>query len=372
MIEIKMIAESTCNKVDYKNGEEYSVTEEVYQLIKQSCEIVKEKVVNDVDAGDILIVKSYGIGNIINMTPLIRKVSELYPQSKIDLLVSDGYEEVLEGWDIINRIYTPTDINQMKQRQKESYDLIIDGVYRSINTNNLGLLTHNYITGDPGELMKRHEVDVNMDILKQIGYKGVEKVNTYIPLTHTLLSLNKGDKFIAVCAGWAGADHWTLKNWGYKNYGDLVRLLRVEYPDKKILVMGTGNDRKVLDGLEGDENIIDCVSKLSLQESAYALSRAAFVVCNDTGLGHVASAAGCYTYSLFGCTSIVKNRPYNGGLVITKDLKCSPCQLKIDRGDICKDVKCMDMDPEYVMERVKKNEIKKVQELDKEVKTKKV
>ena len=53
-------------------------------------------------------------------------------------------------------------------------------------------------------------------------------------------------------------------------------------------------------------------------------------------------------YSIFGATSEIKNRPYDTGIVIKKDIECRPCQYD-KRWNRCKNWECMNIKPAEVM-----------------------
>jgi hypothetical protein len=116
--------------------------------------------------------------------------------------------------------------------------------------------------------------------------------------------------------------------------------------------MGTGEDINVYKRLKSKTRVINCVDKYTINESAAILKKCDFIVCNDTGLSHIASAVGCKVYAIFGGTSIVKNYPWNGGSIISRNLECSPCQYDPAKMTNCQSVDCMKIKPSEVYNKI--------------------
>jgi hypothetical protein len=63
---------------------------------------------------------------------------------------------------------------------------------------------------------------------------------------------------------------------------------------------------------------------------------------NDSGLLHVAAAAGVKSYGFFGPTCARKNRPYGNVQIVTTDTLCRPCQFNRSKMEGCRDRSCLD------------------------------
>lgn len=374
---IKMIAEASAFGINYKSGEIYDVPDNVYEYIKQSCKIVDEKTEKRVEKGEgltrknyidyedqeyesALVIISYGIGNIINKTPLIKKLKELYPGIIIDIIVQKPvYKEVLKGWDLINKIFIPADLYKWDEKRKGMYDLIIGCVPLNLHTERMGLKARKkYIEGENSRIKEMHEITANMNILKQVGWNGDNVPDTHIPVKE-VKGFEDG-KYIGICAGFDDSENirWRIKNWGYENYALLMAELIRKYEDYKIIIIGTGHDNKMIEYFpkygKGCKNIIDCVDKYLIQESAYIVSKCSAIICNDTGISHVASAVGTPSFVIFGPTDQVKNTPQRDSVVISRKLECQPCQYK-PKWNTCESFECMDIKPVDIVELFKEH-----------------
>lgn len=114
--------------------------------------------------------------------------------------------------------------------------------------------------------------------------------------------ISKGGPILALgpTANWAG------KIWAPENFADLAGRLTAPdgiLPGARIAVFGAENERElarpVIEALAG-ERLIDLVGGIDLATAAACLGRCAFYIGNDSGLMHMAAAAGAPTLGLFG------------------------------------------------------------------------
>lgn len=382
--EVEFIAEADIEQKSYRRGDKALLSEWEYRSANLSCKLitkhntlpeerVKSSVIqrainnirrkqeiaiitaaeikaNKAKAKRILIVKTDGLGNIINMSPVIEKARELLPDCEIDFLGESIGKEVFKGWDCLDNIYAyPEDIEAIKRNR---YDFILNGIYDTWKVWEWPEFNETEIfSADDTNIKHMSETEVNMAILRPFGWDGAGIPHTHVEVDE--VEGYKGKKHIAVCAGYRAdpPGAWKFKNWGCERFGELVGALQGKYPDHKILVLGTGEEGKVLDHVKDKAGVINCVGKYNIRETAYILSRCKFIVCNDTGLGHIASAMDVKSFVIFGATSAVKNKPQNKAVVIQNQVKCRPCQFK-EKFMICKTLECMNITPETVMSAV--------------------
>jgi ADP-heptose:LPS heptosyltransferase/GT2 family glycosyltransferase len=319
---------------------------------------VRQVQLTDTSKKRICVVKSCGIGNIVCITPIIRKLKELYPDSFIDLLVeNNAYRQVLIGWKLLRDIYIDGD-----QANMPEYDIIIDGLPSKINISNL---KGNKYTGEAEWYMKHmHEVEANMRILRQVGWDETElpripKMTIPQPPTKKKLDKEfKGKKYIGISAGFY--ETMSFKNWGYKKYAELIERLIKKYSDYKILIFGINKDKKIIDYitdmrlLKGENRrVINCVDSYTIQETVYLISKCKFMVANDTGLSHASSCVGVKCYTLFGMTPPKKALPWGYGIEVSLNLSCSTHCYYEKRWADCQYKKCLeDMSVDFVFNRI--------------------
>jgi ADP-heptose:LPS heptosyltransferase len=104
----------------------------------------------------------------------------------------------------------------------------------------------------------------------------------------------------------APAAHWVGKTWPAERFGFVARELlgdRGPLPDGRLMLLGGPEDRKIAETLRaaiGRDRIIDLVGRESLLVSYAALRQARLFIGGDSGLMHMAAAAGAPTLGLFG------------------------------------------------------------------------
>ncbi|MGH7090867.1 MAG: glycosyltransferase family 9 protein [Stellaceae bacterium] len=120
------------------------------------------------------------------------------------------------------------------------------------------------------------------------------------------------------------AANWRGKEWRAERFVDLaLRLTAANSPlaDARIAVLGATADARqtdiVLAGLPPTRRI-DLVGKTDLLTAAAVLRRAALFVGNDSGLMHIAAAAGTPTLGLFGPSPIARYRPWGSHTAVAQ------------------------------------------------------
>jgi len=358
-IKIKMIANACICDDYFAKGKEYMVDPHLYSQMSKSCIMVETENDTPTKQGErvwqefyrILVVSSHGIGNQINKSPLIIKLHEIYKQARIDLLCAHRVKDVFKGWDLINKIYVygsgiGSDLIENK------YDLIVNAIPSGLNINVLGLGGHHVVTGATKWLKDIHEIECNLRILEENQIAVDDIPDTYIPVEKVDFPVGK---YVGICAGYMG-DKFSIKNWGYKKFGELAELLKEKYKGYTILILGTGKDANVFKYIKS-KSIINCIDKYTIQETAYLLTKCDFLVSNDTGLAHVASAVGCKTYTIFGPSNPTKNHPWKNSNVISLDLDCQPCQYT-NKWTTCRKLDCLKISPDEVMKQITNTERK--------------
>jgi heptosyltransferase III len=121
-----------------------------------------------------------------------------------------------------------------------------------------------------------------------------------------------GRPFLAI----GPAANWRGKEWRAERFAELARRLTERtspLAGARVAVMAAGHERAqaapVLAALS-EGRAIDLVGRTDLLTAAAVLRRAAFFVGNDTGLMHIAAAAGAPTLGLFGPSPVEQYAPW--------------------------------------------------------------
>jgi heptosyltransferase-2 len=131
-------------------------------------------------------------------------------------------------------------------------------------------------------------------------------------LTNVVARFRLSSPYIVLCPG---AEYGPAKRWPY------FRELAVKL-DLPIVLLGSTGD------VEDNREIpgTNLIGKTSLDDAIDLIAKAAAVVSNDSGLMHVAAAAGRPVVALFGSSSPEHTGPQSAAAkVVSLRLECSPC-----------------------------------------------
>lgn len=323
----------------------------------------------------ILIIKPSSLGDIIHSLPFLNVIRKCFFDSEIHWVVFKGFEGILEEHSMIDRLWI-IDKNSwlklsraentfyeirtfLKSLRNERYDLVIDLQ---------GLLRSGFIAFSTGSSVRigfkeAREGSKYFYTHKVQGGKNIHAVDRYLkiayfigcnisevkfPLSYRTTNANmhnfpfQNEDYCVIAPG----ARWKTKIWAANKFGALACLI----PCKSIII-GTDNDIKIAEEIVNFSKgkAINFAGKTTLKELTAIISRAKFMVTNDSGPMHLAAALNIPVFAIFGPTDPVKTGPYGkNNTIIKTDVKCSPCFKKI-----CNDLKCMnDVEVEMVYKRI--------------------
>ena len=125
-----------------------------------------------------------------------------------------------------------------------------------------------------------------------------------------------------------GAEFGAAKKWPVRHYAALAKQLLAS--GWQVWLMGSPKDRQDCDEIvqtsEHPKGLINLAGKTSLLDAVDLLSVAQQVICNDSGLMHMACALDRPTIGIFGSTSPAFTPPLgNKAVVVEQTLSCRPC-----------------------------------------------
>ncbi len=289
----------------------------------------------------ILIIRLSSLGDILLTTPLIRTIKNRFPKIEIDFLLKSEYQDVLKNNPHLNKIflysnnYNNAVVEEIENSNNPKYDLIIDlqnNIRSRRITSKLKIRTVRFkkytfrkfiLVQTKINLMKnlplipeRYAKTIGIDLDKS----GVEIFSDKIP-SDKISGLNK---IVGICPG---AKHFT-KRYPIEYQIQLCKQL-VEYNFNVVLFGGKIDEgicseisSKVPEviNLQNNDDILQTVSDMKMCD---------IIICNDSGLMHVASSLDKKLIAIFGST--VKEfgfMPYNCSnsiIVENENLGCRPC-----------------------------------------------
>ena len=319
----------------------------------------------------ILLIRLGSIGDITLTTPLIRHLAIAYPTAQIDYCTKSPFVSLLHANPCISTLYT------IDQPPKGNYDLVVDlqnnfrsqSIVRSLHS--IRTVRYRKENWKKWILVQfkldfygsyRSVVERYLDSLKEIGFSGSEQHGCELypsseEQAFAATYFQSDQKTLALCFG---AKHFT-KRYPPKQFAALLCSLLIKESLRIVLLGGKEDAPHALELMkslpDSCRTMVDNLAgSCTLMQTAALLSRCDAVLCNDTGLMHIASAFGKKLFVLFGSSSqafgfLPWHTPYE--LFEVEGLHCKPCS-HIGRDHCPKGhFRCMnDLSPNTIAEHI--------------------
>jgi heptosyltransferase-2 len=312
----------------------------------------------------ILVLRYRFIGDTILTVPFLRNLRRARPDAWITWVVAPGSAEVIKGIPYVDELlyWDPVTIHadsrgahrtvksrlefvqELRRRKfdtayvlKRSFSsaimALLSGARRRVgfNTEGRGFLLTKRVPYRSGQ----HEVLSFLDVLKA---DGIQIVDDYLEswsfpaelqTAHDLLCAagwNEGQRLLAIHP--FGAIH--QKTWPMERFAQAAAIISERHGLVPV-VLGAPQDQ---DHFAGNRHLfptaIDMVGRCDLRTTMALLKRfTSLFLGNDSGVMHLAAAAGVPLVALFGPTSPVRFGPWGARTeVIYSSFSCSPCRQK--------------------------------------------
>ncbi|RKI80008.1 glycosyltransferase family 9 protein [bacterium 1xD42-87] len=292
----------------------------------------------------------HGIGDCICFMPTIDNIAIADEHAVIDIVVlKQNYGDLFLNNPNIRNVIALSDAPKMFAPGKYDIGIIAD----FISAKWMSVILLKYLGCKKVVYVHRklkwtkHLVLRCLDVLELLGIEyTIKKPQLYLDDRKAEIcdkyDFGKEMKTIAVCMGGNVINNVSVKNramkgvnfkqWPYKRYVKLIRILGEKY--KVILIGGDKEEKEFANYRDAVNlvNVLNIIGKTSLPESAQILSACDLVIGNDTGMMHLAGAAGTATLSIHGPTDPDMCGTFSErAFFITPKTKCKYCYA--ERGD---------------------------------------
>lgn len=291
---------------------------------------------------NILVVRLSSIGDIVLTTPVVEELRRAFPWARIDFCTKEPFVPLLTGNPSLSSVCSPEslpgvayDLAVDLQNNRRSRALVralgIRSVRRYRKQNWKKLLLVRFKLNLYGERY-RSVVERYHDALAGIVSAGSASCSLYPSLVDRQFASRVLDGIRPVLAICFGANHFT-KRYPEERFASVIEQV-ASTMDLRVLLLGGAEDapgaERIIAALPEAVRgkVLSMAGRTSLMQSAALLERSDLVLCNDTGLMHMASAFGRHLIVLFG--SSVKEfgflpwgTPFE--LLETSGFACRPC-----------------------------------------------
>ena len=254
----------------------------------------------------ILLISLSNIGDAVMTTPVLQALHAIYPDTKIDIVADRRSSDIFLHCPYRGEIYHKEkqrllrgSLFLLKRLITRKYGLIVD-----LRTDGLAYLLRadTRLTKWQSNAYGPHAVERHFGVISSLHG------NNKIPACH--IWVNEDDKLFAreILGGYANkrllglgpGANWHGKIWPKEKFLALTEHVKDKFD--AVILLGDDYDREYSEYISVNSKLacIDLCGRASLLQTAAVLGFMATFIGNDSGLGHIASAAGIPTLTIFG------------------------------------------------------------------------
>ncbi len=316
---------------------------------------------------NILIVHTWGIGDLILLTPVLRAVKKLHPHTRFSLLFFPRQAAIpITGADFVDEIafsaWKPLELlKSIRSLRRQHFDAVMfsSGVtpwkawlfmlslkakHKVSEYSGLkypGLTEYTLYSGQRSRTQNNYELLGS--VLTLPSWADALKRRTELDLaTHFELSpenrdwadayINKhaltGKPILAIHPGCMARNRF--RRWPREYFAELIRAVRADYDCHTVVIAGPDEEDVgvYLAQIEG----VQMLERGSLANVAAFIARCQAFVNTDSGLGHIASCFQIPSLTIFGPGSEAQTAPFSpNSRVVRLPIACAPCVRKKKR-----------------------------------------
>lgn len=304
------------------------------------------------------------IGDMVLITPTLRKLKEIYPSSFLTVLLRPLVADLMSSNPYVDKCLIDLKrtgslksiFRLVKNIRRLSFDIAIilhPTSYRNafipylaripmrIGSDHKGRAT--FLTSSIPNNINQHEVERYLKVLELLCLDDISvniesECSTNSPslleFWHTdlereavadiLLSngISTSNRLIAINIGTT----WQTKQWNIKNFSELIKRITDLKQNITIILTGSKTEVNLSYELPISDNIVNLVGKTDILQLGALLEICELCISCDSGPMHIAAAVGTPTIALFGPTDPIRHRPYGvNHTIIEKPISCRPC-----------------------------------------------
>jgi predicted lipopolysaccharide heptosyltransferase III len=306
------------------------------------------------DVRKILIVRLRSIGDTVLSTPSIFALKRFLPNVEVDILVEDWVAPVLANHPHVNKVVVLerggffARAHVAKELRSTGYDVVYNlhgGTTATFLTRATGARhrvgfksyqyaqLHNHQAPSPLLLwgqQKTHSVEQQLALLGWTGVPVTDRPRTQLAVPPSaagyvekkLSAAGLSDRKLALIHPAAA---FATKQWAAENFARVADFLaeRGFAP----VAIAAPHESGVISDLQEKASVKIVSFDLMLPEVTALAARSHLFVGNDSGIAHIAAAAGTPSVVVFGSSNIAHWRPWNRGPaeVVFEEMPCQPC-----------------------------------------------
>lgn len=336
--------------------------------------------IEPVEVKNILLVIRHRMGDFLCATPMIRSLRDVYTDAKITLVTksSTNYDQIFKNdKSLVDNVYYfehgfENFINLVKELRENKFDIaVIPSTVVFSATNHLmayyshariraGVNSINYNDNRVSYLLnvkkdflwesnKVHQIERNLDIIRQLGFEPREKririnINKEpADFAEKFFTEKFPDKSRPVIGFHPGAGK-PRNTWAPEKFAELSMMLKKEFNSYVFISEGPSDkanvEKMILSAGDHDELKEYCRHKGTIQNNLALINKLSLFISNDTGIMHLASGLeNLRLVTLFGPTKAYEWGPLGKNKRSVQSPSSDINKLRVDKVfEICKNL----------------------------------
>lgn len=304
----------------------------------------------------VLVVRLRSIGDTVLATPSLIALRRFLPDAQIDVLLEDWVAPVLDGFRDVDNVLTVSRKSKKSRFEaaravrRNRYDVALNlhggttatffvrvsGARHRVGFAHYSYkFLYNHLLSSSVDFWHRnvlHSAEQQLALLGFVGVPVEDKPKSRLDVTEKARSsieeklrsqISNLESRIALIHPVAAT---ATKQWATENFARVAEFLREK--GFQAVAVASPNERAVLENLKKlSKAPILSFDDLSLPEITALAARARIFVGNDSGIAHIAAAAGTPTVVVFGSSNIDHWRPWTDAPneIVHEKFACQPC-----------------------------------------------
>lgn len=313
----------------------------------------------------IVVCKFLGMGSIIQATPLLQTLRNNFPDSEISFVTSKSNAKLIDSIKVVDHTLAIDDssairiigstFSVLRRLWKRRANLYIDletysffstalatmscatnrfGFYRIERNIRMGVYTHMMFFNSRAPIAQSYLQMARLAGCKKISdtlYSFDVKESDRLSMKEKISKLAGKNITDYIIVNPNASDLRIERRWPAENFIELIKQLRIRFPEKNILLIGAPAEANWVEGIYGKfdsavkEKVFNTAGKLTLYELFALISSCELMITNDTGPMHISFAFSRPTIALFGPASPSQYGQNSNVYGIYKNIYCSPC-----------------------------------------------
>jgi len=307
----------------------------------------------------VLVVRLRSIGDTVLATPSLFALRRFLPGIQIEMLLEDWVAPVLAGLDLVDEVITmPRGSTTARARiareiRRRHYDVVYNlhgGTTATLLTRASGAKhrvgfahyqyarLHNHIAPSSLEIWRRprlHSVEQQLALMGWTGVPVTDRPATRLAVNESAIASVTEKLRAQSCPAFDNSEPFAVihpaaafdtKQWATEKFARVVEELAGRGLPSVAIV--APNQKRMIETLRRrSSSRLTSLTDLSLPEVTALNSRARLFVGNDSGIAHIAAAAGAPCVVIFGSSNRAHWRPWTmqPNELVFEEMPCQPC-----------------------------------------------